>query len=1640
MEAAILYGSQVRSLLSPTIERRWPLRNIGCLRWGDSKRNSADKERNVKKFSVMEHNHGSKHADDPTVIFSDENQMDLTTSHTVMITKGLLDCTKNEKSPKIDTTSFLANLKLHAEDSRMKKGLNFSKDQNTSSEKKINFNDFIKRLKPGKYTSSRGPDKENSEIPIYSKESGSASSTQQMNLSLNVDENISNRTRIFREQDDGMNFTQCHTAIIQTLVPTSNEVRLQEFKGDVTIHGDDIMDLTSNHTMKILPTADDNLFGIENQTQNPMMDITKNCGTNIPGKQTVFENKQNAAFKNPSLNSDDKMHIIRSHVMESQTHTVTKTSNQDAIPLTLAPESVCSSSAIQGYKTVFYSCCNDAMDLTKCLSSMKEEKNLLVHDDNSKMSSSPDASFVLREKTIYSGEDSMEITKSHTIAIDNQIFIQDQTNVQIPAAPISEKEMMLQNYITMSEYGKVNESCISGPHISSVYICVQEITKKQALARENKIVPHTEQKLHMIPFVPSNTSSGDQNKIEINKFHSPVKDEEAMWNSVDQPSTLEKAKIKSCHLHSTDRRNVDITSSHVTAICGFSDNYSCLPNVISHFDKLEGNVISLCDKDKENASNCQMQNDLAYTNNLASQYCSNLRESEKLPLSAPCPLLEKEEAIQTNSKGQLDCVIALLKDQDLLKEPPNLLANQTLICSQDLGEVTKFNSKQISFKLLKDQSEASVEDICITSQPHLSTQQLPLPQKGQHIANKDEVMLSKTGNKNSNIEGNSLAPTSENESKMLNNEKQFAIPCKKELKENISTAKYDMDVDFYRNSDFAGQVTQTHDNAGEASDAVIVANTPCFSSINPNLNNLNRKTEELLDFQPVHKPLAREQLFELGNKAHNNMSIAQDTEIHDINIVSSDANAKDNGDEENKNSHNEVEINSVPLKTVIKDKARRCSLGIFLPKLPNKRNCSVTGIDDLEQTPEDTTGFNPLETQPISSKDSNIGSLGAKLNLSPSQYINEEDFPVCPGEINSSDSISIETEENALIEMYQKEVSSENKVEKICSSQKRTWVQEEDDTHKEKKIRKSEIKPSATIQDQEKLKDGRITIREFFILLQVHILIQKPRQSNLPAKLKTFGIYLNKIKSCFTKMTKVFTHQGKVVLYSKLVQSAQNEREKLQIRIDEMDNILKKINSSLTEVERELEQLKAEEEKLQRNLSELEVQKEQTLAQVDFIQKQTNRTEELLDQLSLSEWDVIEWSDEQAIFTFVYDTIELIITFGEIVKDKAPPSSLLVHKLIFQYIEEQESWKKKCTTQHQVPKYFPSVQTEGYLCFSVMAMQMQLEANADTSVEEESFGPQPISRLEQCGINANDVKKLEEAGFHTVEAVAYAPKKELINIKGISEAKADKILAEAAKLVPMGFTTATEFHQRRSEIIQITTGSKELDKLLQGGIETGSITEMFGEFRTGKTQICHTLAVTCQLPIDRGGGEGKAMYIDTEGTFRPERLLAVAERYGLSGSDVLDNVAYARGFNTDHQTQLLYQASAMMVESRYALLIVDSATALYRTDYSGRGELSARQMHLARFLRMLLRLADEFGVAVVITNQVVAQVDGAAMFAADPKKPIGGNIIAHASTTRLYLRKGRGETRICKIYDSPCLPEAEAMFAINADGVGDAKD
>ena len=328
------------------------------------------------------------------------------------------------------------------------------------------------------------------------------------------------------------------------------------------------------------------------------------------------------------------------------------------------------------------------------------------------------------------------------------------------------------------------------------------------------------------------------------------------------------------------------------------------------------------------------------------------------------------------------------------------------------------------------------------------------------------------------------------------------------------------------------------------------------------------------------------------------------------------------------------------------------------------------------------------------------------------------------------------------------------------------------------------------------------------------------------------------------------------------------------------------------------------------------------------------------------------------------------------------------------------------------------------------------EIEKEDNRQEEDVEYHPVDLLQEYGLNSTDVKKLQEAGYNSLEALAFTCKKNLLAIKGINEAKADKLIKILEETLNLKIQPSSVALEERKRITRITSGSKELDTLLGGGFESNSITELFGEFRTGKTQICHTLCVTCQLPKKDGGGEGKAIYIDTEGTFRPEKLASIAERFGLDPKEAIENVFYARTYNSDHQNRLLMQVCALMCEHKFSLLIVDSATALYRTDYSGRAELSNRQMSLAKFLRNLQKIADEHKIVVVITNQVVATVDGNA-FGGNDKKPIGGHIMAHACQTRLYLKKGLKQNRICKIYDSPSLPEGEATYSITDRGIDD---
>ncbi|OHT10898.1 Meiotic recombination protein DMC1 like protein [Tritrichomonas foetus] len=334
---------------------------------------------------------------------------------------------------------------------------------------------------------------------------------------------------------------------------------------------------------------------------------------------------------------------------------------------------------------------------------------------------------------------------------------------------------------------------------------------------------------------------------------------------------------------------------------------------------------------------------------------------------------------------------------------------------------------------------------------------------------------------------------------------------------------------------------------------------------------------------------------------------------------------------------------------------------------------------------------------------------------------------------------------------------------------------------------------------------------------------------------------------------------------------------------------------------------------------------------------------------------------------------------------------------------------------------------------------MNARVNAPMTDQDEMLEPSfdSIEKLVQAGINAADIKKLKEAGICTVGAVLMETKKRLANVKGISDAKVDKIIAAATSLdTSFSFMSGNECLNRRQRVIHITTGSSELDKLLGGGIESMSITEVFGEFRTGKTQLCHTLCVTSQLPINQGGGAGKVVYIDTEGTFRPERIPTIAARFGVDPNEVLDNILYARAFTHEQQMQLILQATAQMAEDQYRLMIIDSITALFRVDFSGRGELAERQQTLGQMMSALSKVASEFNVAIFITNQVMASPDSA-LFVQAPK-PIGGHILAHASTTRLYLRKGKGAERVAKIYDSPSLPEAEATYELSDTGIIDS--
>ncbi len=303
------------------------------------------------------------------------------------------------------------------------------------------------------------------------------------------------------------------------------------------------------------------------------------------------------------------------------------------------------------------------------------------------------------------------------------------------------------------------------------------------------------------------------------------------------------------------------------------------------------------------------------------------------------------------------------------------------------------------------------------------------------------------------------------------------------------------------------------------------------------------------------------------------------------------------------------------------------------------------------------------------------------------------------------------------------------------------------------------------------------------------------------------------------------------------------------------------------------------------------------------------------------------------------------------------------------------------------------------------------------------------------GVGDATLRKLIKAGFNSLEAIAYTPPSIIKEDSGLGDKTTEKLIKQAMKKLNVGFKSAQTLWETRKNIARITTGSQELDNLLAGGVETGSMIEFFGEFRTGKTQIMHQLCVNVQLPKEKGGIEGAALYIDTEGTFRPERIIQMAEGLDLDYNTVLKNIVFGRAYNSDHQILLAKEAVNIIKEKNVKLIVIDSLIGHFRSEYIGRGTLANRQQILNQHLHDLLRLCDIYpDLAIVVTNQVQAKPD---VFYGNPLQAAGGNIIAHGSTIRIYLRKGKGEQRVAKIVDAPHLPEGEAVFSITGNGITD---
>jgi DNA repair protein RadA len=328
-------------------------------------------------------------------------------------------------------------------------------------------------------------------------------------------------------------------------------------------------------------------------------------------------------------------------------------------------------------------------------------------------------------------------------------------------------------------------------------------------------------------------------------------------------------------------------------------------------------------------------------------------------------------------------------------------------------------------------------------------------------------------------------------------------------------------------------------------------------------------------------------------------------------------------------------------------------------------------------------------------------------------------------------------------------------------------------------------------------------------------------------------------------------------------------------------------------------------------------------------------------------------------------------------------------------------------------------------------LELMTEDQEITETKKEEISEE-ITINDIPGVGPSTAEKLIESGYDTIISIAVSTVGEMVEAVGVSESAARKMINFCRNSANMGFESGEEVLMRREKVLKIKTGSEALNQLLDGGVETGAITECFGEYGSGKTQIGHVLCIELQKQMPGA----YAIYIDTEKTFRPERIIQLAKGAGLDPDDVLKHIKVAKAYNSDHQMLLAEKVEELISKDQLPvkLVIVDSLTSQFRSEFVGRGTLAARQQKINKHMGTLSKLADVYNLCVYVTNQVMSKPD---QFFGDPTAAIGGHIVAHNSTFRIYLRKGKKGTRVAKLVDSPNLPDGEVIFSVETEGLKD---